>query len=847
MRACVRQDFESQVLNNIQKGYEMNKINLNGTWTVCGKNEKGEAITFEGNVPGCIHTDLINAGLIEKNIYYRDNAKKIQWIENVDWQYTREFVVDEIPSSAQICFDGLDVYCDVYLNGKHIGYADDMFFPHKFCADKYLKIGNNTIEVRFYSPVRMVQGKKNHPGAFTTERINTRRMQCTYGWDWVYRFVTCGIFKDAYIEFDKGVCADNIYVVTESIDEYSAQISADIAFKSYEYGGYAKIDIFSPDGKIVAHDEFYTEEEHHVRFFDIAKPLLWSPICQNTAELYEIKVYVNDRLDVQEKFGIRTVKLLQLVDEPDSEEYNICKWLKEDSPSADEYDANTQFSCFNVMINGKKIFCKGANWVPTEPFVSAVRPEKITYILELAKDAGVNMIRVWGGGIFECDHFYSECDRLGIMVTQDFLMACGVYPEDEAHFVELLNKEAEYAALKIRNHPCLVWWTGDNENAVNGNDKMSEYSGRISAHKGVAPILRKYDPRRRFLPSSPYGGDKYASKTAGTTHNTQYLSYVFSYILNEDMSDYKEFYQKYLARFVAEEPAMCACSYESLKEIMTDDDIFGEMGEKLPDMWYFHNQTNPALPIELMDYGKIYAEKILGKFSDQKDRYFKLKYLGYEWVRFTLENFRRNQWFAGGIIYWMLNDCWPSSAGWSFIDYYCRPKAIYYSFKRCAKGCMTSVYKKDGKFVVRLCNDTYSADSGVLETYALKYDGSIEKLDEATVLFAANTVREVVLGSVPDDTLAVICDYKSSFYHDRCFYKDGALNIAACDGVKILSQTDESITLRADKYVHAVEICGDGIFDENFFSMLPGEEKTVKIKKLTGKIEICTYTLSDII
>ena len=825
---------------------KMSRIDLCGKWQACGLNENGEKISFEGTVPGCVHTDLINAKLIDADIYYRDNAKKIQWIENVDWQYKREFEVTELLPGAQLCFEGLDVYCDVYLNGKHVGYADDMFFPHRFSAEKFLVKGKNEIEVRFYSPVRTVSGKKHHIGAFTTERINTRRMQCTYGWDWVYRFVTCGIFKPAYIEFDKGICADAVYVVTESIDEYSAQISCDVSFKSYCDGGNIKVEIISPDGKLAAHDEFYTAEEHQIRYFDIADPSLWTPACKNNAELYEIRIYVNGRLDISEKFGIRTVKILQLPDLPDSESYNLCKWLKTDSESADFYDANTEFSCFTLMVNQKKIFCKGANWVPTEPFVSAVDPKKITRILELAKDAGLNMIRVWGGGIFECDHFYSECDRLGITVTQDFLMACGQYPEDEAHFVELLSKEAEYAAKKLRNHPCLMWWTGDNENAVEGSDKMSEYMGRISAHKAIAPALRKYDPRRRFLPSSPYGGDKYASKTVGTTHNTQYLSMVFSYIENSDMTDYKEYYEKYLARFVAEEPALCACSYESLSKIMTDDDIFGGKPNELPEMWYFHNQTNPALKIELMDYGKIFTEKILGGFSDQNDRFFKLKYVGYEWIRFTFENFRRNQWFSSGILYWMLNDCWPASAGWAFIDYYCRPKALYYSFKRCARACMTSVIKRDGEFFVRLCNDSYSADSGVLVTYALMPDGSVVKCDEATVIFTANSVREQKLSGIPSDALAVICDYTSQLYHDRSFRKNGALNIAKCDGVKIEQIGKTSITLSADRYVHAVEICGDGVFEENYFSMLPGEKKTVEIKQLTGEVSLCTYTLSEI-
>ncbi len=824
----------------------MERIDLCGKWIISGHDVDNKPIEFEGNAPGCLHTDLIGNKLIDGNIFFRDNAKNIQWIEDRDWRYVKEFEVEQLQKGAYLCFEGLDVYCDIYLNGKHVGYCEDMHIPYRFGVDKLLKVGKNTVEVHFYSPVRSVKGKREMPGAFTTERIHTRRIQCTYGWDWVYRFVTFGIIKPAYIEFDKGICADNVYVVTESIDGYSAQISCDVCFKSYCDGGECAVEIYSPDGKLCDKDVFYTEEEHHIRYFDIPDALLWDPAAKDDSPLYEIKIYMNGRLDICQKFGIRTVKILQVKDAVGSEEYNLCKWLKTDSKSADVYDANEEFSRFTLMVNGKMIFCKGANWVPCEPFVTEESPEKITKILEMAKECGVNMIRVWGGGIFEQDHFYSECDRLGIMVTQDFLMACGKYPEDDERFVELLKKEAKHAALRLRNHPCIMWWTGDNENAVEGSDKMSEYMGRISAHKAIAPMLRKYDPRRRFLPSSPYGGDKYASKTVGTTHNTQYLSMIFEYIRNSDMTDYKEYYEKYLARFVAEEPAMCSCSVESLREIMTDDDIFGNDPKTLPDMWYFHTQTNPALDIELMDYGKIFTEKILGEFSDCNDRFFKLKYVGYEWIRFTFEKFRRNAWFSSGILYWMLNDCWPAAAGWAFIDYYCRPKSMFYSFKRCAKNCMTSTIKKEDGFYVRLCNDSYGADSGKLVCQAIMPDGTTVKVLEQQVIFPANGVHELKVEGVPATAVALVTSYDSAQYSDRSFYKDGALKITPCTGAKIVETGENTVTVAASEYVHAVELCGDTVFDDNYFIMMPGETKTVGFKNLDGEISVCGYTLSEL-
>ena len=822
------------------------KIDLNGDWKAKGTDESGKAIEFAGSVPGCVHTDLIAGKYIDKDIFWRDNAKKIQWIEERDWIYKKEFTVEKIKSGAVLCFEGLDVYCDIYLNGKHLGFCDDMFIPHKFEIDGVLQEGKNTIEVYFYSPTVFVRGKKSRPAAFTFERLYTRRMQCTYGWDWVYRFVTCGIFRPVYIEFKNDIYAESVYINTESIDEFSAQVSCDIAFggEKINSGSTAVCEIYSPDGVLVCRDEFFTAENRHIRYFDIKDPQLWDPFCKDETFLYTLKIYIDGRQDIEQKYGIRTVKILQASDEPGSPEYNLCRWLKTDSGSADMYDMNESFSCFTLMVNGKKIFCKGANWVPSEPFASAEKDEKITSILELSKKAGLNMIRVWGGGLFEREHFYSECDRLGIMVTQDFLMACGEYPEDEEYFSKLLKKEVKYAALMLRNHPCLMWWSGDNENAVNGSDKMRDYRGRVSAYKSIAPELMKYDPRHRFLPSSPYGGDRYASKTAGTTHNTQYLSFIFSYLDKDDLSDYKEEFEKYLARFVAEEPAMGACFLPSLRKMMTEDDIFGDNTE----MWHFHTQTGVGFGKELIDYNLEFAEKVLGKFTDTGDKFFKFKYIGYEWIRITLEKFRRNQWFSSGVIYWMLNDCWPASSGWAIIDYYVQPKPSYYAFKRCAADYMISVLKEDGRYSVRLCSNSVSqvCPKGILTVYCINKDGKKEKAAEIETGFLPNEVHIERLPDIYKDHLAVVCDFKSENVFDRAFYKDGALNISECAGLETVRKENGKITVKSSRYIHAVELEGETVFEDNYFSLLPGEERTISYDAQCDNIIVKSYTFSEL-
>jgi len=464
--------------------------------------------------------------------------------------------------------------------------------------------------------------------------------------------------------------------------------------------------------------------------------------------------------------------------------------------------------------------------VPSEPFPSAETEEKITTLLSLATEAGLNMLRIWGGGIFETQHLYNECDRLGILVTQDFLMACGHYPEEKDYFIEQLQKEAEFAAYELRNHPCLVWWSGDNENAIMGYDEAEDYQGRTAIHKGIMPVLYKLDSKRRFLLSSPYGGKFYASKTVGTTHNTQYIGEsVFPYILETDMHDYKEFFGTLLARFIAEEPTLGAISLPSLKKFMEHSDIFDS-----DEMWNYHMKGNDALPYTLFDVLYNFAQKVFGDFTDGADRYFKLKYNQFEWVRITMENIRRNKGFANGIVYWMWNDCWPASAGWAFVDYYCLPKASFYSFKRCASEVLASI-EETSEYDIFVCNDGLSEKQINLSLLYIK-QGKLFKLTEQKATVGAQLSEKVCslpLSSLPDGAM-LICDVSYAEECDRAFYIDGTLPMVKCDAPEVVEQDENHITLTATEYIHAVELEGEYVFDDNYFSLLPGETRSISFR-----------------
>ena len=812
----------------------MNKIYLSDNWTL--SNELKEL--YQATVPGCVHTDLIAAGLI-KDIFWRDNNQNYQWIEDREWEYTCTFDA-EVAQKVYLVFEGLDTYAEITLNEPTLGKTDDMFIPHKFDVSSVLKEKENILTVHFFSPVKTVEGKPKVNGAFTTERMYSRRIQCTYGWDWVDRFVTCGIYRPVYLLYENGIDIEDVYIYTDHLDRFGAQICTEINFTDFEQGGLANVQILSPDGEPVVETSYYVNGPQMIRRFDIASPKLWYPNGYGEQPLYMLVVTVGKNR-FEEIFGIRTVRVMQLVDEPNSLYWKKAKQAQ-NTDAGKKYDQNESFSGFQVIVNGQKIFCKGGNWVPCEPFPSAESDEKIAHLVRMAKDMGANFLRVWGGGLFEKKAFYDACDRCGILVAQDFLMACGHYPEKEKWFIDALTKESAFAAKYLRNHPCLAWWHGDNENATKGSDVQTDYTGRDSALRGLAPQIDQYDHTRPFLPSSPYGGNTYASITRGTSHTTNYLGDIFQYFEKSDCTDYKEYMEQFVSRFISEEGTFGAVMRPSMLKFMTRDDLLNDPTEEI---LIYHTKNNPGLKRHIFEYVRIFTEKLLGVFSDGEDKFFKYKYVQYEWVRASFENVRRNLGYCNGLIFWMFNDCWPAALGWSFIDYYCLPKPAYYSFKRASKPVIGTITEELGKYVLTVSADTEMPRPVSVKLHMLENGTIIKTYLTTTEISKYGTVSMTLPWEYEKDKL-IVCDLEYSDGNDRCFYKHGALHMVSCDKeIRVISKSNDSVTLTAKTYVHAVELEGEYMFEDNYFSMLPGETKTIHAKRCgdTEEFTIKAYTL----
>lgn len=803
---------------------------LNGEWKCTVFQDGKKPYTVPAIIPGCVHTDLKRAGLID-DYFYRDNAEKIRWIENCDATYSKSFDVDEVDHTEYLLFTGLDCYCDIYLNNMKIGSGDDMFTPYEFSTGNVLKVGTNLLEVKFRSPIKEVAYKPKLEGAFTTERLHTRREQCTYGWDWVTRFVTMGICGDVFLEKRAADSIDHVYVYTKSITSFASSVAIEAAFKDITGKSNAEFEILNPKGKTVFIENRAVFDNRIKLTADIPNAELWFPAGYGKQPLYTLKVSVNGK-ESRTVFGIRKVDILEIDDEFNPKFKEKAESLKKNKHLLN-CDRNEKTSCFWLVINGERIFCQGGNWVPCDPFVSEETDEKIRSLVQSARDCGYNMLRVWGGGVFEKDSFYDECDRLGILVTQDFLMACGNYPEQDETFISKIKAEAKAAALRLRNHPSLVWWTGDNENATQGYWNKEAFPGKIVASNGIAPILSEFDPQRTFLLSSPYGGVPFQSATCGTTHNTCFLEDWFEFVSGQNSFDYQNKINQYLSRFMAEQPSLGMPFVSSLKKFMTEEDIFGE-NQKISE---YHCQNNPCLEETVFSYANQMAEGFFGKYQNAQDRIYKLQLLQCEWIRISFELFRRNQWFSSGIIYWMFNDCWPTSVSWSMIDYYGNPKPAYYVFRRCAKPVITSICEENGKMKTNICVNgkskvsvkgrvyLYNVLSGEENTVSV-FDGTF-----AVGSTCISTVKRSDIPHIDSKDNIVLCDLESDLCKDRSFYCPNFFKNVPWKKNSGFNQIDKngSYEISSETCIPYVMIDTEKKLSDNCFFLKKGETITVSV------------------
>ena len=631
----------------------MKKIVLNKNWKFKVSDISGELEKFNKwmscSVPGTVHTDLLELGLIE-DPFFEDNELKLQWISNCDWIYKTSFdLPDEFESDSPviIVFEGLDTIAEVWLNKEHIGNFNNMFRRYELDITSKIKDKNNELEIKFTSPIKYAKALEEKHGELyvevNTERVYIRKAQYSFGWDWGPSFPTMGIYKPIYLLQKNKASIKNLKFNTVEISKSKAIVEVDIEIEnSIDPNCKLEVSLSLMDRMIDEKAVTKVSTTNKIRM-EIDNPALWWPCCQGDQPLYNLKAILKDNnekiIDLSKRtVGIRTVELL----------------LKKDGENT-----------FKFLINKKEIFIKGVNWIPTDSFLPRVSEEKYIKLLSLAKEANCNMIRVWGGGIYEQDIFYTLCDEIGLLVWQDFMFACGSYPEHD-EFIENVNIEIKQNVERLQHHPSIAMWCGNNECEwqwySNREDDISKLPGYNIYHQIIPSLLKNIDPLRPYWPSSPFGYDEDPNdQNSGNTHQWNIWS---------NWIDYSEV-TKDNSLFVSEFGFQGSANINTLEKCLSPEH------RKIQDgKFEFHNKQ-----VEGQDRIFKFLSAHL-PISTQWEDFIYLSQLNQGLaLKRCIEHWRANRPRTNGSIIWQLNDCWPV-VSWSLVDSSYLPKLAYYFVKR---------------------------------------------------------------------------------------------------------------------------------------------------------------------
>ena len=680
----------------LDRGWQFRQIQPNA--------QEAEDGWLPATVPGDVHLDL----LANKKIadpFYRDNELKLQWIDKESWEYRLIFDVTQAllsRSNVDLVFDGLEGPSQVYLNGTQVLNCDNSFRLWRVPAKGHLHAGENLLRVIFASPIKTAEAVAAadpwQSRTRTEAKTYLRKPAYEYGWDWGPRFVTSGIWRQVRIEaWDKARIAD-FAIRQRDVSGEVAHLDAEVEVEASS-SGEAKIGVqYSSSGNPVKLNEKVSLHpgSNIIDFpVEIREPKLWYPAGYGDQPIYEFtaRVGIGGKLsdERETKTGLRSIVLHRVLD----------KWGRS----------------FEFVVNGIPVFAKGADVIPFDSFPNRVTTANYRRILVSARDANMNMIRHWGGGYYETDEFYTICDELGIMVWQDFMFGNdwqpGTYP-----FKQNIEAEAEDQVRRLRNHPSIVVWCGNNETeeALKWGDRekltldvkyqmwqdyLTEFSGILNR------VVARLAPDTPYWPSSPSAdyealGDHYQS---GDAHiwDVWHGRVPFST------------YETHHERFVTE------YGFQSFPEMKTIE-AFTQPEDRaniFTPVMLGHQKNNEGNSI-IHDY-------LLRDYPEPKDFpsfLYVSQVLQAEGIKIGAEHFRRSRPETMGSIFWQLNDCWPV-ASWSSIDYYGRWKALQYYARRFYAPILVSLHVADGALNVYIVSDKTKAESASLHARLMDFDGKM--------------------------------------------------------------------------------------------------------------------------
>ncbi len=817
--------------------------NLNEDWQVrCEPLSRGpsdiltvlgaESGWMETQIPSDVRVPLIETGQIKDPVLGLASFDS-EWVEDRSWWYRRTFSVEPDVlgmEMIELVLESIDADGDIFLNGHHLGHHRNAHYPFVAKVAGLLNERDNVLLARVtvgaehinqdqVSPFKTSVGMTYRRG--DERRVFLRKPQYVFGWDWGPRIASCGLPKDVYLRASSKVAARGCSVHTVSVTEEKAvlHVTAEIDnLHDYETRE-GSIDFsmgLSGDGVVARQvSVLLSSGINHIDFdIEVENPELWWPNGMGGQPLYTVALSVSagELRDELKPFnlGIRTLEL-------------------------DMSEIGNGERMFVFRVNGRRVYSKGGNWVPADSIYGRVDDEKYRRLVSEAKEANFTMLRIWGGGIYEREIFYEECDRMGILIWHDFMFACALYPDNQDWYVREVEREIDFQTRRLRNHPSMALWSGNNENHWGFHDwwvgdSKPEFRGGAEIYNYIAPkIVRENCAHIPYWRSSPYGGSDPNGSQIGDRHHWHDCT------MNPDMEKRitPEEYDKVTSKFVSEYGYIGPCAKTSIERYHGDEPI-----ERFSDVWNWHNNT----------FEKDTVMAGITKHYVNADELSLDDYLLYAGVvqglmyGYSLESLRcvENCW---GSLIWMYSDCW-GEVGWTIIDYYLSRKPSYYYVKRAFAPVKLILRRKGDNITVYGVNDTGGDLTLSVEFGYMSFNGSAAKTEN----------RELTL---PACDKGPVCQFQTDGSNERngtyfiraaggnhqnvptALLRSGPFRELAVRKPQLTVTGFESIdgachfTVATDVFAHAVHF---GIeeaahLSDSYFDLLPGESKEVHVRR----------------
>lgn len=781
---------------------------LNGEWQL---RQAGSEDWLAAKVPGCNYLDLTENSVIPDPFLYT-NEKDTLWVGEKDWEYRKIFTLTEDELECdEVCLSCkmLDTVCDVYINDRLVGRGENCFVAYSFSVKDYLSVGENEIKIYFHSPVNFVREKyKKCPTPVNSNGqngiVHIRKPQSHFGWDWGPVLPSSGITKDIELQFVK--CAKIDFLkVSQAVCGDVGKITASAEISEFSDDYECEITLTSPDG---AEEKVISSSAE----FEVENPELWWTYELSGSKnqpLYTVRARLvrnGETLDeAEKKIGFRTLEL---------------------NRERDEYGMNFQF-----RLNGVPLFIKGANCIPFDSFVTRFGGDKLNYFLDAAQFSNLNMLRVWGGGYYESDEFYAECDRRGILVWQDFQFACQAYPFFDDEFLANVKSEVKYNVTRLCHHPSLAVWNGNNEiedmhMAWAHMTKYVQYTEKFFYHI-LEDEIRKYDKNTPYTPGSPIGISHNKGVSADNVGDT-HLWGVWHGL--KPMTYYRRRMTRFCSEFGFESlPDLNAIArYAKPSDYSFKSDVFKAhqkcMSGNEKMIYYIASRFN--LPKNFRDY--VYLSQVTQQ----------------ECIADATEHWRRNKGRCNGSMYWQFNDCW-GVCSWSSIDYYGNYKALQYKARHFNAPLTVSVEDGERDIKIFALND-FNEPKEICAEYEI-FDfthGTLEsERAELTVPAVQNRlVFTLDLSEIKEKYSTKTTGVAVRLYENSALTaqkvvlldKEKNVNLPKAHLKTVITKSARRLTLdiKTDNFARLVKAECTPVslpFSDNFFDLLPNQSAQISI------------------